>query len=102
MAIAKALELENGVVVGYHRVVSITTVVNLQTTVEVRSYTTAEKRAEEKEALAGGDPASVYTKSKYHVLPYDGGMTVEGAYAAVKAMPEYEGASDVWEEGQGA
>ena len=102
MAIAKAMELENGVTVRYHRVVSITTVVNLQTTIEVRSYTTEGKRAEEKAASSGGEFASVYTRSRYHVVPYDGVMTVEGAYAAVKAMLEYVGATDVWEEGQGA
>lgn len=102
MALAKEMELGNGITVRYHRVASVTTVTNVQETVEVKSYTAEAKRAEEKAARASGEFTDAYTHSEYLVLPYAGGMSVEEAYAAVKAMPEYAGATDVWEEGQGA
>ena len=39
MAIIKNIELENGVVVNYHRVVSVDNITNISSIIEVASYT---------------------------------------------------------------
>ena len=47
MALIKEIELDNGVVVRYHRIVSINKITNNCNLIEVASYTTEDKRKEE-------------------------------------------------------
>lgn len=101
MALSKRVALGNGVATNYHRVVSVAPVVNVQTTVEVASYTSRAKREEERAALAEGAVMDVRVETSVHVLPYADGMTVRAAYEWLKAnVPALEGASDVLEDGQ--
>lgn len=103
MALSKRVALGNGIATNYHRVVTLNIVTNAQNLIEVASYTSRAKRAEEKSALAAGEPMDVYVGTAIHAAPYDQEMTVEGAYAWLKAnAPEFEGAADVLEEGGGA
>lgn len=129
MALNKRIGLGNGVVVSYHRVASVVIATNVQTGIEVASYTSEGKRAEEaawyeeaalREELSrkadGGlaeeeravlateqEPMDVYVETRMYVAPYDQGMTVGSAYAWLKAnVPEFEGATDALEAGQGA
>ena len=48
MALNKKIQLENGVEVNYHRIVSVNEIINDQTIIEVASYTSEEKRGEER------------------------------------------------------
>lgn len=129
MALSKRICLGNGVVVNYHRVASVSIVTNVQTVIEVASYTSKGKRAEERawyeeaalreelSRMADEDlteeeravlateqePMNVYVDTKMLSTPYDQGMTVDRAYAWIKEnRPEFEGAADVLEAGQGA
>lgn len=99
MALLRETELPSGVAVRYHRVVSLNCITNVANIVEVASYTTAEKRAEEKAALEAGEGMDVFIETRFYDVPYDQGMTVEGAYAYLKTLPEFEGAADVPEGG---
>lgn len=54
MALYKEIDLDNGVTVRYHRVVSVNTITNVQNIIEVASYTSKEKRDEEKNRLRLG------------------------------------------------
>lgn len=100
MALSKRVTLPNGVQVNYHRVVGVRMVVNVQNIVEVASYTSRAKREEERAALSSEDPAmDVYIETGIYEAPYDPAMTPETAYEWLKAnRPEFEGASDVFEE----
>ena len=49
MALIKNIELDNGVMVNYHRIVSLNKITNICNNIEVASYTTKDKREEEKE-----------------------------------------------------
>lgn len=98
MALSKRITLRNGVALNYHRVVSVGTITNVQTSVEVASYTSKAKRAEERTALGDGKQMDVYVHTAYHVLPYDKAMDVDAAYVWLKTLPEYEGATDVLED----
>lgn len=93
MGLDLSTESSGGVPVEYHRIVSITQVVNEQTVIEVRSYVSQAKREQEGE----GD---VYNDTRYFAVPYADGITVSGAYDALKTLDEFSGASDVFEAGQ--
>lgn len=94
MALSKKIGLGNGVVVNYHRVVSVNVVTNVQNIIEVASYTSRSKREEEIEATANGSEMNVYIHTRYFSADYNQNMTVEGAYNYLKTLSEFEGASD--------
>ena len=48
MALKKQIELENGIVVNYHRIVSINKITNNCNIIEVASYTSEKQREKEK------------------------------------------------------
>lgn len=98
MGLSKRISLGNGVTVNYHRVVSVNCIVNLQNVVEVASYTSKSKRAEEQAAIAAEEPMDIYMEAAYYEAPYDQSMTVDSAYEWLKGLPEFEGATDVLEE----
>lgn len=94
MGIIKDNELPNGVNLSYYRIVSLTTVVGVQSIIELAGYTSQEKREEEQEA----DPetgCNVYIDTQYISVDYDPDFSVNKAYALLKAMPEWEDAEDV-------
>ena len=101
MAISIDKTLPNGVPLSYYRIVSLTTVVNKQTTIELAGYVSEEARKAEQDAQAeaqesGQYPATdVYIDTQYIVLDYDPDMSVNKAYALLKAMPDWEDAEDV-------
>ena len=105
MAIAKSVTETNGITLTYHRVVRIDTMVNSSTLVEVGSYLdrdARERQIESEEAQSRGEPGAgqQYVVTTFHQLPYSDGMTAADAYLALKSLPEFSGAEDVWEEGQ--
>lgn len=85
-------ELANGVRLEYFRIVSLTTIVNQQSVIEVAGYPSQTKRDEEQEAGVGFD---VYIETQYIPVEYDPDFSVNKAYALLKAMPEWEDAEDV-------
>lgn len=95
MALKKTMTLENGVVVTYHRVTTLHIVTNIQNIIEVTSYTDDKKRFEETEAQKNGELYDVFTNTHILSVPYDQGMTIEGAYEYLKTLPEFEGSEDV-------
>lgn len=89
-------ELPNGVNLSYYRIVSLTTVVGVQSTIELAGYTSQEKREEEQAAII--DPETgcdVYIDTQFISVDYDPDFSVNKAYALLKAMPEWEDAEDV-------
>ena len=96
MAIKKDVELANGVVLTYHRVVRIQSIVNHSSLIEVQSYISKQKRLLEK---ATNYSSNVYIEATYYNIPYDPELNVVKAYEYIKSLPEFEGAEDVLEEG---
>ena len=97
MAIEKPIILDNGVTVTYFRVTSLTVVVNVQSIIELTGYTSADKRAEERESIIDpeGSPANVFVDTRIISIDYDPFMSVAKAYDYVKSLPEFQGAEDV-------
>lgn len=102
MALNKRIELANGVVVDYHRIVRFDTIVNVQNVIELASYPSRAKRDEEKTAVMSEDPTmDVYIETSIFEIPYDPEMTPKLAYEWIKTnRPEFEDAIDVFEEKQ--
>jgi len=89
MAILKEIELDSGVIVNYHRVVSVNNITNHASIIEVASYTTKDKREEEKTALENNEGMNVFIDTEYMSIPYDAEMNVNSAYEYLKTTEKY-------------
>lgn len=98
MALIKAIELDNGVIVNYHRVVSVNNITNQESIIEVASYTSKAKREEEKEAIEQHQEMNVFISTEYVNIPYNAELDVVSAYEYLKTTPKYRGAEDDLEE----
>lgn len=100
MALSKQIELENGVVTNYHRIVSIQQIVNGQTIIELASYTNKDKRAEEKQAYetakeTGEFPSiDVFIDTQYINKDYAEEESIEGIYDYIKTLDKFKGSKD--------
>ncbi len=113
MALQKQIELENGVVLNYHRITSLNKITNIVNTIEVSSYTNEAQRnkeqqyqlvqkksanneeltEEEQELLNNG--INVFIDTDYINIPYDENMTIESAYEYLKITETYKEAEDI-------
>lgn len=94
MALIKKIELENGVTTNYHRIVSVNNITNIETIIEVASYTSKEKREEEIEALENNDEMNIFIENKYYNVTYDKDMNVDSAYDYLKTLDEFKDAKN--------
>lgn len=94
MALKKEIELENGIILNYHRIASINKITNIQTVIEVASYTSEEKRQIEKEALENGEAFDVYIHTTYFNKEYDEADTIENLYDYLKTTEIFENAEN--------
>lgn len=94
MAIQKAIELDNGVVVNYHRIVTITKVTNCTTVLEISSYINREKREQEIKQLESNEPITVYKHTSIVGADYDETTTIKDWYDYLKTTEKYKDAED--------
>lgn len=112
MALKKEIELDNGVVLNYHRIVSLNKITNLSNDIEVNSYISESQREKEKryqelqkkssrgeelteeeqEQLEKG--INVLVQADYINVPYDENMTIESAYEYLKSTEKYKEAEN--------
>ena len=101
MALLKKIELDNGVTVNYHRIVTINKVTNSSTIIEVASYTSEEKRQEEIEALAKGQetgeavPMNIFIDTTFLNKEYNETDTIKDMYDYLKTTEKFKDADDV-------
>ena len=97
MALKKDITLNNGIVLNYHRVVSVNNITNQQSIIEVASYINEEQRKKEKEwyeTKSQGD-MNVFIESKYYSKEYDKNLNVDNAYDYLKTLEEFDSAIDI-------
>lgn len=94
MALIKEIELNNGVKVNYHRIVSVNNVTNHASIMEIASYTSKEKREQEKESFAKGEFIDVFKETKFIEKEYEEDLNVVSAYEYLKTLPEFSGCTD--------
>lgn len=94
MALLKKIELDSGIILNYHRIVTITKVTNHATIIEVAGYTSKEKRELEVQQLACGDAITAYIDTSFMSVDYDENTTIKDWYAYLKTTEKYSGAED--------
>ena len=92
MALIKEIELDNGVVVRYHRIVSINKITNNCNLIEVASYTTEDKRKEEIEKIDNGEEMDIFINTNYITVPYNEDQTIKQCYDYLKTTDMFKGA----------
>lgn len=92
MAIIKEIQLENGVRVNYHRVVSINKITNIQNIIEVASYTDKQKREDEIEKT--GQETNIFIHTTYLNTPYNEEINIENVYEYLKILEQFKDAVD--------
>lgn len=94
MGLKKEITLSNGVSVNYHRIVSLNNITNVSTIIEVGSYTSEEKREEEKVAIQNAQYIDVFIDTEYINKDYTENMTIEQAYDYLKTLDKFKSSED--------
>lgn len=94
MGLKKEITLDNGVSVNYHRIVSINNITNVSTIIEVASYTSEEKRQEEKTAIENATEMNVFIDTEYINKEYTENLTIKEAYKYLKTLDKFKDAID--------
>jgi len=98
MAIQKIIELDNGITVKYHRIVSINKITNNTNIIEVASYTDKEKREKEVEYYKNNNPdqdMNIFIDTTYIDKEYDEEKTIEDLYQYLKTIDKFKDAEDI-------
>ena len=98
MALQKEIELENGIIVNYHRIVSINKITNKSIMIEVGSYISEAKRQEEQEYYASQQKdktLNVFIDTTYISKAYDENETIEDTYNYLKTTEKFKDSVDL-------
>lgn len=95
MALSKNIELNNGITVNYHRVVSVNNITNQTSIIEIASYTSKEKRDEEKLKLTNKEPMNIFINTEYMNINYNKNLNVDNAYNYLKTLEKFSNSTDV-------
>ena len=100
MGLKKEIILDNGIVVNYHRIVSLNKITNHANIIEVASYTSQSKRQEEIDSLKQSIetqeyvPINIFINTEYISKEYNETETIEDAYNYLKTLEKYNGAEN--------
>ena len=95
MALHKEIELDNGVIVNYHRIVAITKITNRRIILEMAGYINKEKRQQEIDQLNNHQEVTVYIDTSLVGVDYDEQLTIKDLYDYLKTTEKYLDAEDV-------
>lgn len=113
MALKKQIELDNGVIVNYHRIVSLNKITNVGNIIEIASYSSRNKREEEeeyqkaqkkkynKEELTKQEQElldkgiNVFIQTEYINKEYSEDETIKDAYKYLKTLDKFKNAEDI-------
>lgn len=113
MALQKEIELDNGIVLNYHRINSLNKITNISNNIEVNSYISKSQREKEKiyqelqkksangEELTDEEQAelekgiNVLVEADFVSISYDEEMTIETAYEYLKTTEKYKNTEDI-------
>lgn len=98
MALKKEIKLDNGIIVNYHRIVSLNKITNNSNIIEIASYTGKEKRQEEIEYYNSTEEdkrMNVFIDTAYISKEYNEEETIEDVYEYLKATEKFKEAVDI-------
>ena len=94
MGLKKEIELDNGVILNYHRIISVNKITNNATVVEISSYTSEAKRQVEKEAIQNAKPFNVYIHTTFIEKEYVEDETIKDLYEYLKTTEKFKDAEN--------
>lgn len=94
MALIKSIELDNGIILNYHRIVTITKITNHSIVLEIAGYTSKEKREQEIQQLQNGEDITAYIDTTFMSVDYDEKTTIKDWYSYLKTTEKYKDAED--------
>lgn len=97
MALLKKIELENGVITNYHRIVSINKITNNSVIIEVASYTSEEKRQEERDyynSTEENKSMNVFIDTTFLNKEYSENETIQDLYEYLKTTEKFKDAEN--------
>lgn len=112
MALKKEIELDNGIITNYHRIVSLNKITNQSNMIEVANYTSKEQREKEKEyqtiqnkniakeKLSDDEKTllnkgiNVFINTTYIAKEYSEAETIKEAYEYLKTTEKFKDAKD--------
>lgn len=94
MAIIKAIELDNGITVSYHRISAIRSIVNNHINIEVLSYINKSKREQEKKEIMNKETRTALIYTQFFILDFDPNFTLTDAYNYIKSLDQFKGGED--------
>ena len=100
MGLRKQIELENGIILNYHRINSINKITNNTTIIEVSSYISEKQRQKEqeiiKQSIETGEtiPMNVFIETKFLNKDYIETETINDLYEYLKTTGEFKDAED--------
>lgn len=98
MALKKQIELDNGIVTNYHRIVSINKITNNCNIIEVASYISEQQREKEKEyynSTNENKSMNIFIETSFVQKEYSENETIEECYKYLKTLEQFKEASDV-------
>lgn len=98
MGLLKKIELENGIIVNYHRIVSINKITNNSNVIEVASYTSKEKRQEELDHYSSpnqNEAINVFIDTTYINKEYEENETIKDIYDYLKTTDKFKDSEDI-------
>lgn len=98
MALQKQIELDNGIILNYHRIVSINKITNNQIVIEVASYINESKRQEEVDYYNSNETEkqmNVFIDTTYINAEYDEDKTIQDYYDYLKTIDKFKNAEDI-------
>lgn len=97
MALKKDITLDNGIVLNYHRVVSVNNITNQISNIEVASYINEEQREKEKAWYEENKQTdmNIFINTCFYSKEYDKELNVDSAYDYLKTLKEFEGTEDI-------
>lgn len=97
MALKKDITLDNGIVLNYHRVVSVNNITNQTSIIEVASYINEEQRNKEKEwyETKSQNDMNVFINTKFYTKEYDDNLNVVNAYEYLKTLDDFKDSEDI-------
>lgn len=95
MALLKSIELNNGVVLNYHRIVAVNKITNHATIIEIAGYTSRDKREQEIQQIKNKEEITAYIETDFISVEYDESSTIKDWYDYLKTTEKYGGAEDV-------
>lgn len=98
MALKKQVELYNGIITNYHRIVSINKITNNCNIIEVASYISEQQREKEKEyynSTNENKSMNIFIETSFVQKEYSENETIEECYKYLKILEQFKEASDV-------